>query len=177
MAKYKSRDSYKRLYDVLVEIERTNKKASIKEIAEKTSYKSGSLGAYVRNKLKNVYLYKESNNYYKVSGLASTPFESFAYYMSQKSHLVEDRDDSLFTSLRNRSLQAFYLALSVFNNPTLKYRIESFSILLYNEWELLLKARVIETSGEKAIQKTGERTLSLLSVVAKVFPKKQDPIR
>ncbi len=141
MAKYKSRDSYKRLYAVLHEIEKNNTKASIKQIADRAGYKYGSMGAYARNKLKNVYLFESSANRYKVSGIASTLFESFAYYMSQKSHLVEDRDDSLFTSLRNRSLQAFYLSLSIFNNPTLKYRVESFSILLANAWELLFKAK------------------------------------
>jgi hypothetical protein len=97
--------------------------------------------------------------------------------MTQKSHVVEQGDDSLFLNLINRSLQAFYLAIGTYNNPILKYRVESFSILVANAWELLLKARIIELLGEDEIKRSDDKTISLLTAVKKVFPTNSNPIR
>lgn len=177
MPGYKRRDSYRKLFEFLVDAEIKGQKVTNAEIATSTGYKAGSMGAYIRNKLKNVYLYEVDQDKYEVRGLKAVTFESFAYYMSQKSHDVEDRGDSLMTSLRNRSLQAFYLSLGIYNNPTQRYRIESFCILLANAWELLLKARLLETRGEPAIERTDGKTISLMKAVEAVFPDHDNPIR
>ncbi len=177
MAKYKKRDSYRGLYDVLIESENTKTPLSVDEIAQKSGYKAGSVGAYIRNKLKNVYLFEIEQNKYIARGIRSLNFETFSYFMSQKSHVVEQGDESLLLNLINRSLQAFYLSIGTYNNPVLKYRVESFSILIANAWELLLKARIIEKYGEEEIKRTQDKTISLLTAVAKVFPEKSNPIR
>jgi len=97
--------------------------------------------------------------------------------MSKKSHEVEDRDDSLYLSLRNRSLQAFYAALGIYNNPIQKYRVESFCILLANAWELLLKARLVQLKGEQEIERKDGKTISLVRAVELLFSKPKDPVR
>jgi hypothetical protein len=177
MGKYKKRDAYHRLYEVLSEMETQGRTLSVKEIAEKTNYKAGSVGAYVRNKLKNIYLYENESGKYVARGVNSISYEYFFFMMTQKSHVVEQGDDSLFLNLINRSLQAFYLAIGTYNNPILKYRVESFSILVANAWELLLKARIIELLGEDEIKRSDDKTISLLTAVKKVFPTNSNPIR
>jgi hypothetical protein len=147
------------------------------EIVQKTGYQDGSVGAYIRNKLKNVYLFETQNKRYEVRGLLGVTYESFSYYMSKKSHEVEDRDDSLYLSLRNRSLQAFYAALGIYNNPIQKYRVESFCILLANAWELLLKARLVQLKGEQEIERKDGKTISLVRAVELLFSKPKDPVR
>ncbi len=45
------------------------------------------------------------------------------------------------TYLLDKSVQAAISAIEIYNKPDFKYREESFSILMVNAWELLLKAK------------------------------------
>ena len=49
----------------------------------------------------------------------------------------------------NKSVDACLAALEIYNKPNFQYREETFSILMLNAWELLLKARVIQQNGGK----------------------------
>lgn len=52
-------------------------------------------------------------------------------------------------SFVDKSIGAALSAIEVYNKPDFKYREETFSILMINAWELLLKAKVIkETKGD-----------------------------
>ena len=52
-----------------------------------------------------------------------------------KGHLVEN------------SIEAYILALETINRLSIKYRVETFSYLICNAWELLLKAKMLEDAG------------------------------
>lgn len=41
------------------------------------------------------------------------------------------------------------LALEIFNKPTVQYRIEAFCFFYINAWELLLKARILNTTNSE----------------------------
>lgn len=45
--------------------------------------------------------------------------------------------------LVNKSIEAFLLALEIYNKPTIKYRAEGFSFFICNAWELMLKAELL----------------------------------
>src|SRR5690554_4003301 len=45
--------------------------------------------------------------------------------------------------LLEKSVHAALSAIEIYNKPDFKYREESFSILMINAWELLLKARIL----------------------------------
>src|SRR5437867_7704339 len=85
--------------------------------------------------------------------------------------------------LLDRSQQAFALALEIFNKPTIAYRIEGFCFFYVNAWELLAKARLIETTGKEATiyykkkRKQARRSLSLRDALAKVIPDDNDAVR
>lgn len=72
-----------------------------------------------------------------------------------------------------KSIEAFILALEVYNKPTIKYRIEGFSFFICNAWELMLKAHMINRYGEKSIyhKNSNNRTLSLEGCIDKIFDK------
>jgi len=53
-------------------------------------------------------------------------------------------------SLARKSVDAMVAAVEVYNKPSFSYREETFSILAINAWELLLKARILQLSGNKA---------------------------
>lgn len=85
--------------------------------------------------------------------------------------------------LINSSQEAIILALEVYNKPTIRYRVEAFCFLFCNAWELLSKAKILEThKKETAIcykKKRGEprRTLSLRDCLKRVYANENDPAR
>jgi hypothetical protein len=50
----------------------------------------------------------------------------------------------IYKPLVDKSISAAIAAIEVYNKPDFKYREESFSILLINSWELLVKARLVK---------------------------------
>lgn len=80
--------------------------------------------------------------------------------------------------LVKKSEEAFLLAIETFNKPTIVYRLEAFSFLMCNAWELMLKSHMIKTMGQKSIYyKDSDRTLSLENCIKLVFTNKKDPLR
>lgn len=85
--------------------------------------------------------------------------------------------------LVEKSVDAYILALETINRLSIKYRVESFSHLVCNAWELLLKARLLDTLKTREsiyYKKDGNgvrRTLSLRDSLAKVVPNEKDPVR
>lgn len=51
--------------------------------------------------------------------------------------------------LLEKSVQAALSAIEIYNKPDFKYREESFSILMVNAWELLLKAKLLQDNNNK----------------------------
>lgn len=71
------------------------------------------------------------------------------------------------------------MAIEVYNKPTIHYRIEGFSMFICNAWELLLKAHMMNTQGERSIyyKDNPNRTLSLENCIEKVFTNRKAPLR
>lgn len=61
--------------------------------------------------------------------------------------LPKDEIKGKVKSILEKSVAACVSAIEIYNKPDFKYREETFSILLVNAWELLLKAKVLAASG------------------------------
>jgi len=81
--------------------------------------------------------------------------------------------------LVEKSIEAFVLAIEVYNKPTLKYRVEGFSFLICNAWELMLKAHLINKYGESSIyyKNNLHRTITLENCLQKIFTNDKTPMR
>ena len=85
--------------------------------------------------------------------------------------------------LVDKSFDAYVLALETINRITIRYRLEAFSYLICNAWELLLKAKILDDSKEEEAifysQQDGpvRRSLSLRQSLSRVFPNEKDPVR
>ena len=112
----KTRDKYKKLYDTLVSLEERSIKFDRKDLAEKTGYSEGTIGVYVRNKLRNTFVFDTDEKKLLARQVAAIDFPTFNDFMSQKGKKVRYQSN-LFTTLREISLQAFYNAISIYNNP------------------------------------------------------------
>ncbi len=85
---------------------------------------------------------------------------------------------NIYDKLIKKSQEAFLLAIENFNRPTIIYRLECFAYLICNAWELMLKAHMINSMGERSIYyKDSKRTLSLEKCIEKVFTNNKDPLR
>jgi hypothetical protein len=62
-----------------------------------------------------------------------------------------------FKSLLDKSVAACLAAIEVYNKPDFRYREETFSVLLVNAWELLLKARLVQSAKRMDVLYTYER--------------------
>lgn len=89
----------------------------------------------------------------------------------------------LTKQLLDRSQEAFLLALELYNKPTIRYRTEGFCFFFTNAWELLLKAKLVDSiKKESSIYYKKERnkkrrSLSLRDCLKKVITSEKDPIR
>lgn len=71
------------------------------------------------------------------------------------------------------------MAIELYNKPTIKYRVEGFSMFICNAWELMLKAHMINALGKHSIyyKDNPNRTLTLENCVRKIFTNNKDPLR
>ena len=47
------------------------------------------------------------------------------------------------------AISALVAAVEIYNKPTVEYREQTFAVLVVNAWEVLLKARIVQQSGNK----------------------------
>ena len=89
----------------------------------------------------------------------------------------------LKSCLIDKSFEAYSLALETINRITIQYRLETFCYLLINAWELLLKAKILEKTGDQSsiyynMQKgKSKRSRSLQNCLQRIMPNQKDPIR
>ena len=145
----KSPDKYKTLYDALVALEESDSKFTLSDLAISTSYQKGTLGVYIRNRLKNKYLFTIDGITYTANGIKKLSYKEFHEIMSQS--LTRGGKHEIESRLQDKAFECFALAIEVYNKPLVTYRIEAFLILMINAWELLLKAIIVRTSGELSI--------------------------
>ena len=86
---------------------------------------------------------------------------------------------TLIERLLEKSKEAFMMAIEVYNKPSIRYRLEGFSLFICNAWELMLKAHITNKWGESAIYYPDKpsRTISLENCVQKVFTNEKAPLR
>lgn len=76
-----------------------------------------------------------------------------------------------YTLLVDKAIEAAISAIEIYNKPSFRYREETFSIVMLNAWELLLKARILKENKnrmrsiqvfERKINKSGQPGKRLL---------------
>lgn len=86
---------------------------------------------------------------------------------------------NLSDRLIDKSIEAFSMAIELYNKPTIHYRVEGFAIFICNAWELMLKAHMIKKFGNDSIyyNDNPHRTYTLEKCIQKVFTNNKDPLR
>ena len=110
----------------------------------------------------------------------ATVLEAFYDCYTVLMHSYRDtKMNDISSRLKNKSIEAFLLAIEIYNKPTIKYRVEGFSFFIVNAWELMLKAHLVNTKGEGSIYypDNPNRSLSIDVCVRRVFTNDKDPLR
>ncbi|EML9988347.1 TPA: DUF3644 domain-containing protein [Citrobacter amalonaticus] len=131
---------------------------TFQEAADATGYSPKSVAKYISEKLKGTYIFKSDNNSWLSEGLSKISNDDFIRLMSQSTSARKlNPNQKMYQKLIKRSLDAFTLALEIYNRPSLNNRVEAFTIMMVNAWELFLKAEILDALGEdKVFYKNGK---------------------
>lgn len=146
------------LLEFFREREENHESFSVTQAAAATGYNAKSIIKYINEKLKGQFIFKFDNNNFISKGLTKISNNDFIRLMSQSTSSKEiTPQERMYQQLIKRSLDAFILALEVYNRPSLCNRVEAFTILMVNAWELFLKAEILDILGEdKVFYKNGK---------------------
>lgn len=166
------------LAEVLREFELNGTIFTADMIAARTAYSKNSVHKYISEKLLDKYVFQSgSRSTYRCDGLTSLSNEEFISVMSQSAKAkLKTPEEKFYEKLIGRSLDAFTLALEVYNRPSLKNRVEAFTIMMVNAWELLLKAEILKVDGYEKIFYDGEKSISIADAIKRRLQQK-DPVR
>src|SRR5699024_2894210 len=74
-------------------------------------------------------------------------------------------------------VEAFMMGLEIYNKPTIKYRIEGFSLFITNAWELMLKAELLNRGINIYYKDNPERTINVYNCIKKIYPDEHTRVR
>lgn len=150
------------LLEFFREKEENNECFSVTQAATATGYNPKSVIKYISEKLKGKFIFKSESNYFISKGLTKISNDEFIRLMSQSTSSKEiTPQEKVYQQLIKRSLDAFTLALEVYNRPSLCNRVEAFTIMMVNAWELFLKAEILDVFGEERVFYKNGKSISI----------------
>lgn len=162
-----------KLLDFLRQKEAKQQTFSIKEASNVTGYPTNTVSKYITANLKGKYLFKKNRTVWYSKDINTLSNKDFFTLISQSTNSKEKTsDERFFDTLIERSLDSFTLALEVYNRPSLKNRVEAFSIMIINAWELLLKAQVINKKSYGDIFYENGKSITISDAAKLIFDSK-----
>lgn len=146
------------LLDFFREKESKSQSFTYQDASDATGYNPKSVGKYISEKLKGTYIFKSELGGWICEGLSQVSNDDFIRLMAQSTASRKlTPDQKMYQKLIKRSLDAFTLALEMYNRPSLSNRVEAFTIMMVNAWELFLKAEILDALGsERVFYKNGK---------------------
>ena len=165
------------LYNIFKNKYQNNEYITYQEMENYSKLAESSLKKYYSSKFKDLHLKKinESKNEFEVINFQDVCETDFLNLLVQSVDKIDYKPEEYkYKKLKERSYQQFLLALEIYNKPELKNKIESFSILIANAWELLLKSKYIKNNQNIFFKENnGElKTYSLINMVKEEFDNK-----
>lgn len=147
-----NQENYKKIYEFLVN--NKNKLFTVEEIKEKSgiAITTKTLAKYINEKLINKCIFdtkteKNKKKIYEVKFKFKLSYEDFYKIIGQTNIIHKNKEEIIVEKLKSKSLETFQLALEIFNRPQITNKVEIFSILIINAWELMLKGILIKNNN------------------------------
>lgn len=115
----------------------------LKDLSLDTSWGVSTVRTYITKRWAS-FLKKNGNDYSVEKSFKKFNLDSFRQHHSQK----ETVQKYFYQLLLDKGVTACVSAIEIYNKPDFKFREESFSILMINAWELLLKAKLLSDNGD-----------------------------
>jgi hypothetical protein len=144
-----------------------------------TGWKESTFKSYLAKGQLSDFVSLNDDGNLEASNTLNISFKQFEKKLSQSKHvqsLGHNCKSKLAKSLLRKSRDNMLLALELYNRPSLENKIDGFVMLFCAAWEQLLKAMIIENTGEKSIYKKTragtKETISLRESLDRVFVQK-----
>lgn len=172
-------DKFRELLKVLKQLEREKREITAQDLATASGYKLSSTRTYIAKKLRGFVLSSTTRGRFIVKGALHLNEAEFIKHMSQRSPALDTDEMGLASRLVRRSLDAYFLAIELYNRPTQPNRVEAFCIMMINAWELLLKAEVVNNQGDNALfyKDDPSKSIAIRDATKIVFTNDRDPVR
>lgn len=155
----------------------------LEELAEFTGWSLSTVKTYLKKKWSKLLLRDEKG--FTVTELISKYSDvTFRQHQSQNVEV----DKYFYQTLVDKAISACISAIEIYNKPNFEYREETFSILMVNAWELLLKAKLVKENednreiiyfyikGEVVITPSGNaKTIGAIQAMNRLIERKQIP--
>lgn len=132
---------------------------TLSDVQKETGWGASTVKTY-STKRWNSFLEQQKNRFVVTQSFDSFSLDTFRQHHSQK----EKVNKFFYQLLVEKSVTSCVSAIEIYNKPNFNFREESFSILMTNAWELLLKAKILQNNRDdkKSIQiiKQGKQELS-----------------
>ena len=155
----KVKDKSELAFSFFTKMKHENKLFNFIDIEQATGWGRATVRTYFSKKWASI-LTKNEDGIFVNNKFDNFTLKSFIQHHSQ----TELTDRFFFNILLKKSVAASVTAIEVYNKPDFKFREESFSILMVNAWELLLKARILQLNADQKdsiyIKSKGEFLLS-----------------
>lgn len=113
------------------------------ELAGNTGWSLSTVKTYLRKKWSKLLVKSEDG--YSVTELISKYSDvTFRQHQSQNVEI----EKYFYQTLVDKAISACISAIEIYNKPNFEYREETFSILMVNAWELLLKAKLVKDNED-----------------------------
>ncbi|MGI9946791.1 DUF3644 domain-containing protein [Vibrio hyugaensis] len=134
---------------------------SLTELADFTGWSASTVRTYYRKKWRK-FIIPVSGKYQVTEIIKGLTKESFRQHQSQNEGETEKQ---LHDLMLDKAVSACVSAIEIYNKPNFEHREETFSILMVNAWELLLKSKLVSNAGGNAaaihiFKKNGDPILS-----------------
>lgn len=114
------------------------------ELANFTEWNESTIKTYTTKRWKSI-LIKTGSNYTVSPSFSTFNLETFRQKHSQKDH----QKKFFYQLLVEKAVNACVSAIEIYNKPDFKFREETFSILMVNAWELMLKAKILSMNNDE----------------------------
>lgn len=116
---------------------------ALDELVAFSGWSLSTVRTYLRKKWGSL-LEEQGDKYIVTEAITKFSKTTFRQHQSQKYEV-----ERLFHQfLLDKSISACVSAIEIYNKPNFEYREETFSILMVNAWELLLKAKIIQDDND-----------------------------
>lgn len=140
-------------------------------IAKETKYQASTIRKYLSSFLRAYCIFNKENKLWYCSEITQLTDYDFLELMSQnKTNISLSDKDKFVQNLFQKSKNAFLAAIQLYNSPSQSSRVELFTILIANSWELLLKAWIVQNNELNSIyKKNSTETISCRDALKKQY--------